>query len=239
MAWKRASTGRGSMPPQITSFEPHARQPDSFRKPRQGDLILFSQILSIRNEGRLCQEGVQAPCCTRDEGGPFGAALQGEVSNSHKLLRTQGRGGERYGKGVTMIASCVDWRDERKRTSDDASKHSQTTPKPGSTPCSGINAWKIPAYCPCGVRCRGGVTPIWALVRNLRTWSAMPREKTQVAKSMRSKVPIRRPGADSSVVAMKWGNVCGAKGGGRAIAFDRSPPQRGGGRGSRHSIPRV
>src|ERR1700759_888402 len=52
MAWKRASTGRGSMPPQKTSFEPHARQPDSFRKPRQGDLILFSQISSIRNEGR-------------------------------------------------------------------------------------------------------------------------------------------------------------------------------------------
>src|ERR1700749_3300306 len=52
MAWKRASTGRGSMPPQKTSFEPHARPPDSFRKPRQGDLILFSQISSIRNEGR-------------------------------------------------------------------------------------------------------------------------------------------------------------------------------------------
>jgi hypothetical protein len=33
------------MPPQITSFEPHARPPDSFRKPRQGDLILFSQII--------------------------------------------------------------------------------------------------------------------------------------------------------------------------------------------------
>jgi hypothetical protein len=40
------------MPPQITSFEPHARPPDSFRKPRQRDLILFSQISSIRNEGR-------------------------------------------------------------------------------------------------------------------------------------------------------------------------------------------
>src|ERR1700760_4693150 len=52
MAWKRAPTGRGSMPPQITSFEPHARPPDSFRKPRRGDLILFSQILLIRNEGR-------------------------------------------------------------------------------------------------------------------------------------------------------------------------------------------
>ena len=132
--------------------------------------------------GSLCQEGAQAPCCTRDEGGPFGAALQGEASNSHKLLRLQGCGGERYGKGATVIASCVDWRDERKRTLDDASKHFPTTPKPGSTPCSGIKAWKTPAYCPCGVRCRGGVTPIWAFVRNLRTWTAMPREKTQVEK---------------------------------------------------------
>ena len=52
MAWKRASTGPGSMQRQITSFEPHARPPNSFRKPRQGDLILFSQISSIRNEGR-------------------------------------------------------------------------------------------------------------------------------------------------------------------------------------------
>jgi hypothetical protein len=51
-SWKRASTRWGSMPPQITSFEPHARPPDSFRKQRQGDLIFFSQILSIRNDGR-------------------------------------------------------------------------------------------------------------------------------------------------------------------------------------------
>src|ERR1700733_5255459 len=67
MAWKRASTGRGSMPPQITSFEPHARQPDSFRKPRQGDLILFSQISSIRNEGRHeIGQGSQSGYCFRE-----------------------------------------------------------------------------------------------------------------------------------------------------------------------------
>src|ERR1700683_1671436 len=40
------------MPSQITSFDPHARPPDSFRKSRPSDWILFSQILSIRNEGR-------------------------------------------------------------------------------------------------------------------------------------------------------------------------------------------
>jgi hypothetical protein len=32
------------------------------------------------------------------------------------------RGGERYGKGVAVIMSCVDERDERKQTSADASK---------------------------------------------------------------------------------------------------------------------
>jgi len=46
----------------------------------------------------LCHEGTEVPCCTKDEGGPFGAALQGEASNCHKLLWTQVRGGERYGK---------------------------------------------------------------------------------------------------------------------------------------------
>ena len=39
--------------------------------------------------------------------------------------------------------------------------------------------WRGPTNWPCGVRCIGGVTLIWALVRNLRTWPAMPREKAQ------------------------------------------------------------
>ena len=51
----------------------------------------------IRHERWLCQEDVETSCCTRDEGGPFGAALQEEASNCHKLLRSKGRGGERYG----------------------------------------------------------------------------------------------------------------------------------------------
>src|SRR5208283_935583 len=46
----------------------------------------------------LCHGGTEVPCCTKDEGGPFGAALQGEASNCHKLLWTQVRSGERYGK---------------------------------------------------------------------------------------------------------------------------------------------
>ena len=30
---------------------------------------------------------LKASCCTRDEGGPFGAVLQGKASNRHELLR--------------------------------------------------------------------------------------------------------------------------------------------------------
>ena len=38
-----------------------------------------------------------------------------------------------------MITSGMDERDERKGTSDDASKRTWTTSKPGSSPCSGIS----------------------------------------------------------------------------------------------------
>ena len=38
-------------------------------------------------------------------------------------------------------------------------------------------AWKVPTYWPCGVRCIGGMTLIWAFVRNVRTGSVMPRER--------------------------------------------------------------
>src|SRR5262249_23233173 len=40
-------------------------------------------------------------------------------------------------------------------------------------------AWRLLIYWPCGVRCTGGVTLIRAQVRNLRTWSAVIREKAQ------------------------------------------------------------
>ena len=72
---------------------------------------------------RLCQERAwEARCCTRDEGGPFGAGLQEQASNSRELLPSKGGGGERHGKRREDIASCVSWRDERKQTTDEASK---------------------------------------------------------------------------------------------------------------------
>ena len=46
---------------------------------------LHSQV----HKGGLCQEDAQASCCTRDGGGPFGAALWEEASNRHELLRSK------------------------------------------------------------------------------------------------------------------------------------------------------
>jgi hypothetical protein len=53
-----------------------------------------------------------------------------------------------------------------------------------------------------------------ALVRNVRTWPAMLREKVQAARTARPKVPMRRRGADCLVVVKKRGNARGAKGAG-------------------------
>ena len=75
-------------------------------------------------------------------------------------------------------------------------------------------AGRLPTYWPCGVRCAGGVTLILAFARNVRTWPAMLREKAQVAKTTRLKVPMRRRGADCLVLVMKRGNARGAKGAG-------------------------
>ena len=58
----------------------------------------------IRSYGsvRGCVKNARkAQCCTRDEGGSFGAGLQEQASNSRKLLSSNGGGGERYGKGVS------------------------------------------------------------------------------------------------------------------------------------------
>ena len=46
------------------------------------------------------------------------------------------------------------------------------------------------------------------------TWPVMPREKAQAAPTARLKVPMRRLGADCSVLAEKRGNARGAKGAG-------------------------
>src|SRR6516162_6636728 len=70
----------------------------------------------------------------------------------------------------------MDERDERKRTSGDASKRFRRHQNWSCTTAPG-RVWRKPTYWLRGVRCIGGMTLIRALVRNLRTCPTMPRER--------------------------------------------------------------
>src|ERR1700730_7417026 len=82
--------------------------------------------------------------------------------------------------------------------------------KPRVDPTFGISS--VDVLIPSDIRHVGGAKLNQALVRNVRTWPAMPREKAQAAPTARKKVPMRRRGAHCPVVVMKRGNARGAKG---------------------------
>src|SRR6516165_10792521 len=103
-------------------------------------------------------------------------------------------------------------RGERKRTADVESGLDDA--KTGGLPFLRDQLGGCPGDGPSGIRHAGGAKLDWALVRNVRTWPAMRREKAQAAPTARPKVPMRRRGADCLVVVMKRGNAGGAKGAG-------------------------
>ena len=150
--------------------------------------------------------------CTIDEGGPFGFGNQVPISSHRKLLwskamvvnvaETPGRDSGRHGRERRAQANrCVKC---RKGFGD---------VKTGGSPilrdqlggCLRLPE-RHPAYR------RREARP--GFVRNVRTWPAMLREKTQAATTARSKVPMRWRGADCLVRATKRGNARGAKGAG-------------------------
>src|ERR1700730_14245074 len=69
--------------------------------------------------------------------------------------------------------------------------------KPRVDPTFGISS--VDVLIPSDIRHVDGAKLNQALVRNVRTWPAMPREKAQAAPTARPKVPMRRRGADCSV----------------------------------------
>jgi hypothetical protein len=73
--------------------------------------------------------------------------------------------------------------------------------KPRVDPTFGISS--VDVLIPSDIRHVDGAKLNQALVRNVRTWPAMPREKAQAAPTARPKVPMRRRGTDRSVVARK------------------------------------
>ena len=62
----------------------------------------------------LCQEDAKASCRMRDEGGPFGAAVQEEAPNCHELLRPKSVVVNVMVKRRGETASSMDERDECK-----------------------------------------------------------------------------------------------------------------------------
>src|ERR1700688_2778895 len=129
----------------------------------------------------LCQECAKAQCCTRDGGGPFGAGFQERVSNSRKLLPFNDGGGERYGKGVRKSRHVGVGETNASEPLMRPRNRSTDGIKTGAPPLSGKSMAETWYYWPCGVRGTGGVTLILALVWNLRTCSAVVREKAQAA----------------------------------------------------------
>jgi hypothetical protein len=112
---------------------------------------------------------------------PSKPPCRGEASNRHKLLRTK----------AVVVNVMVKRRDQDQSRQVRIRETSANEPPLGriESPRWHQNrgrkaalgrAWREPTYWPCGVRCRGGVTLIWALVGNLRTCMVMLREKAQV-----------------------------------------------------------
>ena len=92
-----------------------------------------------------------ARCCARDEGGPFGAGLQEQASNSRKLLSSHDGGGERYGKGVIQLRHV--WVRETNASEPLMRPRNRSTGgiKTGAPPLSGksmAGTWLLAMWCP-------------------------------------------------------------------------------------------
>src|SRR5271166_2965211 len=105
----------------------------------------------------------------------------------------------------------MDERDERKRSSDDASKRTWTASKPGSASCSGISVedtYLLTMWCPVFRRRDSHL----GFRMELETLAGHAKGKGSSGGPARLKVPMGQPGADCPIVVMKRGNARGAKG---------------------------
>ena len=112
-----------------------------------------------------------------------------------------------------LITSSKDGRDECKRTADEASLSSQTTPKPGFAKCPGRSmedTYLLFMRCPV-YRRHDSHSGFRMELENL---DGDDKGKGTSGDPTRLKVPMHRSGADCLVVARKRGNARGAKGAG-------------------------
>src|SRR5262245_24550076 len=107
-----------------------------------------------------------------------------------------------WSKGVALITSGMDERDERKRISVEASKRSWTTSKLGSHYCprkSVAETYLLAMRCPV-FRGRDSHSGSRTELENL---AGDAKGKSASGEPARLKVPMRRRGADCSVIVMK------------------------------------
>jgi hypothetical protein len=168
-----------------------------------------------------------ARCCIRDEGGPFGAGLQEQASNSRKLLPSHGGGGERYGKGATRLRHVRVRETNASEPLMRPRNRSTEGIKTGAPPLSGksmAETWLLAMRCP-GYRWRDSNLGSGMELENLFGGG---KGKGTSGSPVRPKVPIRRAGTDCPVVAMKRSNVRGAKGAGHSRRDQFGQPATGG-----------
>ena len=175
----------------------------------------------------LCQEDARASCCTRDEGGPFGAGLQEQASNSRKLLLSHGGGGERYGKGATRLRHVRVRETNASKPLMRPRNRSTEGAKTGARPLSGTSmagTCLLAMWCP-GYKWRDSSLGSGTELENLLGGD---KGKGASGSPARPKVPIRRAGTDRLVVARKRSNVRGAKGSGHSRRGQLGQPATGG-----------
>src|SRR5882724_6885604 len=140
--------------------------------------------------------------CTRDEGGPFEAGSQVQVSSHPELLSSRAMvvsvaetSGHDPGQARLREASASEPSMKCRKRIRRCRNRGVTLP-PGS-------ARENPEACPSGIRHVGGAKLNQALVRNVRTCRSDAKGDVQAAPTARTRVPKRSTGTEQFVVGMK------------------------------------
>ena len=159
-----------------------------------------------------CKIAFEQLCCTRDEGRSLGLGLQDQSPNHRKLLRHNGRGGERYGKRreKTRQVCCG-----KANVSKPLMTYRKVLLDVVETR-SGLHSWDEAQRKPVdwlgGNRYLGGAISLTgSCAERGNLWSDAKGE-LRSGETVRGTVPMRTIGADGFVVVRMPGNAGGAKG---------------------------
>ena len=154
-----------------------------------------------------------------DEGRPFEVGFQERASNHPKLLRSRVvvvsvgvKAPRKYLGQVRIRETNASEPSMTRRHSENCHQNQRRFYLLGLA-CRGPEHWAS------GDRRIGGVKLIQASVRNCGNQSFRCQGRSTSGENHEARVPRRSTGTDRLVVALKAGNVAGAKGSGQAVAF--------------------